>query len=628
MCTSDLHAAIWPFDYAEDTEDPSRSLSCLAPVIEKARTGHPASCLFDLGDMLQGTALADRVSEVEDVSAHPVITAMNMLGYDAATLGNHDFDYGLGLLDMALATARFPMIQTNLDRRTASGNAPVTGCPYLVLDRHVTDTDGQLHPVKLGLLGIAPPQTTLWNASALNGAVMAQDAVRAVADALPRLRAEGADLVIILCHSGLGDGQDTPMAENVARRIAQLDGVDVLLTGHSHGHLPGPDFEDVPGVDATRAAIHGKPALMPGSNGRWLGVLDLELARDGTRWRVADHRAELREVSAQDHSPDRGILTATRDWHLHTREVLSAPVAQIRTHLDTHFAMAGHAPALRLLADAQIWAARQLVDGTGLADLPILSAIAPFRLGGRAGPGGFVDLPPGPLLARHLLNLAPFPNRLCVFKISGAEIRRWLERSASAFQQVAEGAQDQPLLVSGAPGYNLDTVYGLTYRIDLARPASFNPLTGARVTHQGPGRIRDLTRFGEPVRDTDCFAMVTNAYRACGGGHYRQDRDLDGMLCSDATLRQCLTLYLQKQAEIAVTPEPAWSFAPMNSSVLLETGPLADVARAGDLRPHLTNLGKARTGFRHVRLDLANLPPLHADAGNRRDALASPAHGA
>lgn len=628
LCTTDLHATLWPYDYTEDAEDHGGGLARLAPMVEAARAEVRSSCLFDLGDMLQGTALADIAAEAETPATHPVIRAMNLMGYDAATLGNHDFDYGLSVLDRALGAAEFPVLSANLWRRARAGDASVTGLPYKVLDNAVIDGAGKPHRIRLGLVGVAPPQTVAWNASVLGDTVYASDAVEAVAAALPQLRAEGAELVIVLCHSGLGALHQPTMSENVACELSRLDGVDVILTGHSHGRLPGPDFTSHPGVDARAGSIWGKPALMAGSHGRFLGVLDLVLTRAGDRWAIGAHRASLRPVTPDGPPPAPAILDATRGWHGSARDALSRPVAHAPKRLTTLFAMAGHSPALRMLSDAQLHAGRDLARGTVLADLPLLSAVAPARLGGRAGPGGFTDIPEGPVRARHLLSLAPFPNRLCLAEVNGAEIRKWLERSASAFCQVPKGSTDHPLMVETAPGYNLDTIFGLTYRIDLSRPAMFDPITGQARPGTKAGRIRHLTCAGRPVHDADRFALVTNAYRASGGGHFRPAPGPGGMLCTTRTLRQCLGDYLDGQDIAAVDPPPAWSFFDQNSTVLFKSGPAAACTDAGPLAPRLTDLGVAPDGFRTFRLDLSAGHGPAVAQGIRRDALASSDHGA
>ncbi|MEV8466219.1 5'-nucleotidase C-terminal domain-containing protein [Fluviibacterium sp. DFM31] len=601
LCTTDLHAAIWPFNYATDRQDDTRGLALLAPLIHAARREAANSCLFDVGDSLQGTALADAAAG--DLSSpHPVIAAMNNLDYDAATLGNHDFDYGLEALSAAMTAARFPFALANL--RNAPGSSPALPPPFVLLDREVTDRAGRRHPLRLGVLGLAPPQTILWNAAALDGAVTAEEAAGVAEALIPQMRAAGADLIVALCHSGIGRDTDTDPPDMFAQKIARLEGIDALLTGHSHGCLPGPDYTGHPAVDAEKGAICGTPALMAGAHGRHVGVLDLDLARGSRGWTVTGAQAGLRGIPASPPPADPAILQATAQHHARTRASLRDIIATAAVPLHTVAAMVGHAPALRVLSDAQVRTAHHMLRDHSLGDLPLLSAVAPIRMGGRAGPSAFVDLPEGPIRERDLLDLAPFPNRLSVFEITGAQLRLWLERAAACYRQVSPGPEPQPLLVPGAPGYNLDTVFGVTYEIDLQAPAWFDAISGVAKARRGRGRIRRLALNGQTVTDADRFAMVTSAFRACGGGGYRAPADPEGQLFSTDTLRQCLSAHARDLRTLNPPGDTPWRFAPMAASVQLQTSPAATPAHFGPLERSVQDLGLDAQGFRLLRLSL------------------------
>ncbi|MCA8883897.1 MAG: 5'-nucleotidase C-terminal domain-containing protein [Rhodobacteraceae bacterium] len=605
LCTTDLHGALWPHDYAAGTADTSRGLAMLAPLIEAARDERPDACLFDVGDMLQGTALTDTAAASSAKGPHPVIAAMNLLGYDAGCFGNHDFDYGLELAERAAADARFPLLCANLLRRPPGDGAPrPVGAPIAFVDREVTDASGRKHPLRLGIVAVVPPQTVMWNAAALLGALQARDAVEAVEDAIPALRAGGADLIVVLCHSGLGDGRATPMAEDVGRRLAKLNDVDVLLAGHSHCHLPGRDFRGVPDVDAERGLVHGKPALMAGYNGRHLGLLDLELARGDRGWTITGSEARLLPARDAGVLPSPAILSACRAAHDRTLKRLDQVLATTAAPLHGIFAMIGHAPALRLLAEAQRWRAAQLVPGTPMERLPILSAVAPFRLGGRGGPNAFVDIPVGEIRERHLLDITPFPNRLTVFEINGRQLRDWLERAVAGFATVPRGGRDANLLVPAAPAYNLDTIYGAQFSIDLSAAPRFDPIHGTPLPGKGHGRIRDLSVRGRMVTSRQRFAMATNAYRASGGGGFRMLHADSPKLSSGETLRQTLAAHLRALGVVVPDPTPAWQFAPLGATAVFDSAPQAEIGVHVAANAGLTDLGLTPDGYRRFRLAL------------------------
>lgn len=606
LCTTDLHGHVWPFDYQTDLTAPNRGIAPLATLIRAARAEAANSILLDCGDILQGTAMADWASAPEQAGmTHPMIAAMNRLGYDAATLGNHDFNYGLSPLQDAIQAASFPMVCANLVAElgsTADEDIPFAP-PWTILTRELTDDTGETHSFRIGVIGTAPPQTVIWDAAVLRGQLAARDAVRAVKAHLPRLRAAGCDIVIALSHAGLGGTSPKEMAEDTSRALAQIDGIDVILTGHSHLRLPGPDFAGLADVDPVAGTIAGKPAAMGGAFGSDLATLDLDLELTAGGWKVAASSVALRSLAAT--SPDPDILAFTKPAHEATRANMARVVGTARSRLHSVFAMAGPSPALELLAQAQMDRARALVRDTPLDDMPLLSAAAPFKLGGPFGPTGFVDIEAGPLRNRHMVELSPFPNQLCVLVVTGADLRNWLERAVSAYQTVRPGAPDALLLDSAAAAYTLDEIHGLQYQIDLSQPPLFDPRTGQPVPGvNGRGRLAALTCQGRPVGPTDQFAIATSSYRASGGGGFAMIPTTTPRLHSKDSLRDILTDHVRSKGDITATQAQPWSFAPLGQTVLVQTAPHVDLSTHGEGMPQMDNLGLNAEGYRLFRLSL------------------------
>ncbi|RMF40897.1 MAG: 2',3'-cyclic-nucleotide 2'-phosphodiesterase, partial [Alphaproteobacteria bacterium] len=212
----------------------------LADLIAEARGEAASSLLLDNGDLLQGGALGDHLAATGGFgpdNPHPMIAAMNALGYDAAALGNHDLDYGVAFLQKALSAAAFPVLCANLFR--GEGGTLLPG--HRVLEREFTDDAGRAQPLRIGLVGVLPPQVTGWNHRHLAGRFTAGDCVAAVREAVPRLRRDGADLIVTLVHGGIS-ARSASRQENAAAEIARLDGVDAVIAGHQHRLFPGPDF--------------------------------------------------------------------------------------------------------------------------------------------------------------------------------------------------------------------------------------------------------------------------------------------------------------------------------------------------------------------------------------------------
>lgn len=606
LCTTDLHGHVWPFDYQTDRPAPGRGIAALANMIATARSEAANTLLFDCGDILQGTALADWAASPAAAGLdHPMMQSMNHIGYDAATLGNHDFNYGLDALALAISSAKFPIVGSNLVAQLGGqpdDDTPIVP-PWCILERPMTDAAGQPHTLRIGVIGTAPPQTAIWDAAVLRGAMSARDSVEAVRAHLPHLRGAGCDLVIAISHSGLGVPDADDMDEDTSHAIAKIDGIDAILTGHSHRRLPGPDFEGTEGVDAKAGLIAGKPAAMAGAFGSDLAVLDLELAWIEGKWRPQSGGAELRP--SENTPPDPAILSLTEMAHHATRAQLSQVVAQTHTRLHTAFSMTGRSPALALMAQAQGAAAKVLIADTPLADLPLLSAVAPFKHGGPMGPEGFIDIPAGPLRQRHMVELSPFPNQLCVLSLTGADLRAWLERIASVYSDIAPGDQDAELLSPFAPAYTFDEIHGLRYGIDLSRPKRHDPKTGRVITDgRAPGRITSITYNGRSVRPNDRFAVATNSYRASGGGGFAMIPTATPRLHSRAPLIELLTDFITSAADINVNSPAPWFFEPLGATAIVQSAPQATIQSHGDPDRTLTHIGHDADGYSVFRIEL------------------------
>lgn len=582
LATTDLHAHLLPFNYFADRRDDGVGLATLAALIEQARAECPNTLLLDNGDTLQGAPLADAaLSELMPRGdPHPMIAAMNALGYDAATLGNHDFDFGLDALDRALAAARYPLVLANALRIDAGG-WPVL--PHVILERMVIDETGALLPLRIGITGATPPQVMRWARSHLDGRLQVGDILPAVTREVAVLRAKGVDLVIVLAHSGLGNDEDPAEGENVGRLLARLDGVDAVVAGHTHRLFPRP--EEPTGL------IDGTPLVQPGFWGSHLGQIDLELRstgmKDGAVWRVCGARVRLSAIS--DARPgDRALLRRRLRrleglrqqmlrGHRLTRAYSARPLGRTAVPLETYFSLIAPCAATQVIADAQRAAVAHLIAERGdLAALPLISSCTPFKAGGRSGPAHYTDVPVGAVLLRHAADLYSYSNGLVLLRASGARLRGWLERCASAFHRIepGRGLSPQPLIDHAFASYNFDRMDGLRYEIDLTQPARTN--AAGDVIRPGVGRIRNLRlSCGLPVRDDGEYLVITNAYRAAGGGHFPDAQACEVVFESVDPVRHALVEHFALcQTALRPVVQPSFSFTPMEGTDLVfHTGP-------------------------------------------------------
>lgn len=616
METTDLHVHVFPYDYYADCPSNSVGLARTAAHVNGIRAEARNAILVDNGDLLQGNPMGDYIAYergMKDGDMHPIITAMNTLGYDAATLGNHEFNYGLDFLLKSLQGADFPVVSANVVKKMGSTACKDTTLvkPYVILDRYVIDGSGQKHPIKIGLIGFVPPQIMTWDRRHLEGNVVVRDIVDTARAYIPEIKEKGADLIIALNHSGIGSAKHVEGMENASVPLAALDGIDAMVTGHSHLVFPSPAFDGLAGVDAKNGLVHGKPTVMGGFWGSHLGLIDLMIERSGTAWRVITSSVETRPIAARgdDHKiaplveSNQRVLQAVTDVHTETLEYIRRAVGKTATPLHSYFALVADDPSVQIVSNAQLWYLKDMFKGTEHDGLPILSAAAPFKAGGRAGPEHYTDVAPGNLAIKNIADLYFFPNTIRAVRITGAQLKGWLERSAGMFLHIKAGCKDQLLLNPEFPPYNFDVIDGVTYQIDLSQPPRFT--AKGEVMNATASRIIDLAYNGTPVSDDMEFIVATNNYRAGGGGDFPGADGTTIIFEGPDTNRDIIVRYIAEQGTVDPKADNNWTFAPLpDTSVIFETGPKASDHLADLTSIQVTPAGKGADGFSRFRIAL------------------------
>ncbi|WP_187430586.1 Trifunctional nucleotide phosphoesterase protein YfkN [Roseobacter fucihabitans] len=602
LATSDLHMQLIAYDYANDRTTSGDSLARLASVIRQARSeaqvANAICLLVDNGDTLQGTPLGGYLVD-HPVAAHPMIAAMNALGYDALGIGNHDFDHGLDHLSHCLAQSKAPVLCANL----RSGKLPMVQ-GFTVLERSCTTSLGVAHTLRIGIVSVLPQQTAAWNRHQLEGQAEVDPPLPALSAAVAAARAAGADVIIVLAHMGIAQFDEGEDAQNQIAEVARVKGVDAVVAGHTHLRFPGPDHGDVTGIDCDTGMIGDVPVVMPGCSASELGVIDLSLSQTGpqTGWRICARASVLRKPDGAS-ATDRTIETLVQDAHDKTRAHLRQPVAALSRPMHSYFALAQPSPIPAMIAAAKRLAIERAVAGTEMAQLPLLAAVATTATGGFDGPENFVSLPAGQLERRHIAGLIPYANQVWAVRASGARLRDWLERSALLFNVLCRDVPDQMLVDPKVPGFRFDAIYGLTYQIDLASPPRFD--AAGRAISGAAGRVRDIRWQGAPLDPDQEFLVAVTDHRAGGGGAFRAFNDADTMVRDELALDQALIDYL-KDPDCAVEPAcDPWHFkSGTGMSAFLHTAPdalnhLGDIAR---MRPEAC--GYSADGFIRLRLHL------------------------
>ncbi len=543
LATTDLHGHLLPYDYIKDRPTQESGLAGISSLIKDARAQAEAEgtpvLLFDNGDTFQGTPLADFLAAGEVGPEHAIVACLNHLRYDALGLGNHDLDYGLPYLKAVARALDMPLVNSNLRNVDL---APLQACAVIT----VPLGDAAPAPLRVGVLSVLPEQSAAWHSHHLGAqtSLAAPDALLAVA--VQDLRAKGADLVVVLGHMGVGQADHAVRDMRAAHALVQGGQIDALLLGHTHRRLPSSDYAGRKGVNSAASTIGGVPALMAGHAGSDLGVMDLELAHEaGSGWRITGHACALRPNGRQVPA-DPAIEALAAPVHRQVVAKLARPVARARRVLHSYFSLVSPATTQALTARAQHALIRDALAGTPHARLPLLSAAAALGAGGRDGPKNYTHVPSGPLLQRHIAGLVPFANQAVGIRVTGADLRRWLEHAALLFRTQSRDTPAQMLINTDVPAFQFDTVFGLNYDIDPSAP----PFT----------RITELRHAGAPVAEEDTFILATNQFRAAGGGGYPQTATENIVAWGSKPLDAAMIDCLNSDVTCLWDELPAWRF--------------------------------------------------------------------
>ncbi len=470
MGTTDVHGWLLPWDYQADAPT-DQALGLLSPIIDSIRAANPGrTVLVDSGDLLQGSSMAAAFTPLAPGEVHPVIAAMNYIRYDAAALGNHEFNFGIDHLDRAISDAAFPFLSANILR---AGTEEAAYPEYVILTREIEGT-----PIRIGVTGVLPPGVAVWDRDHVLGRLEFPDIVERLSSVVPRMKAEGADLIVVAAHNSFeGTSYDTAStglgAENrMADAARMVPDIDVIFLGHSH--------EEV--ADST---LNGVLLLQAQARAASLAVATLQVVRDGEEWSVASSRGEILRPDPARSDPALDSLLAPA----HERTL-----AQVNRVIGTS-SVAWSAEDARIRDGALLDFVNEVQRRVTGAEL---SAAATFSL--EAG------IPAGEVTVADIARLYPYDNNLLrAIRISGADLRAYIEHGAQYFLNCPSDGCER-LVNPEWPGYNFDVISGVDYTLDLTRPVG--------------SRVAELEYGGEPVRPEQEFTLALNNYRQGGGGGF------------------------------------------------------------------------------------------------------------
>ncbi len=587
--TTDVHSNILSYDYYKQKDDATLGYERVATLIRQARKEFPNTVLFDSGDTIQGTVLADYQAMVKPLGCDnelAIYKAMDAVGYDGGTAGNHEFNYGLPFLAQVTNTSmnvdgvdarqcagpKFPLVLSNV--YSARDGKPIFK-PWTIVEKTVNAVGSDGKPVattlKIGIIGFTPPPILDWDKRNLAGKVTVDGVVEAANKYMPELQAQHPDIIVAILHGGLNTAPYTPQMENGGWYLAGVPGVDALLLGHSHSEFPGPRYADMKDVDAKRGIVRGVPAVMGGFFGKDLGVINMTLKRDGGRWVVEKDKShsQVRPICPKKNecvAPDPTIAPIVRDAHEAAIAYVNTPIGATDHALTSYFADQGNMTALAVVNAAQIDYTREELARTHpeLKDVPVISSASAFRTG-FGGPEDFTDVPKGPMTIRNAADLYFYPNTLAAVKIDGAGVKAWLEKSATRFNQIDPSKDGEQPLIGKMPGYNFDQMQGgITYTIDVSKPEG--------------ERIGELRYKGKAIKPGQAFIVVTNNYRASGGGDFPGMDGNDIVLSAPDGNREVVIHWVEAKKTLTRkdVDKRSWTFAPVKTK-----GPVTFTSASG-----------------------------------------------
>jgi len=509
--TTDQHGNLFPVDYYTNKAD-NRGLAKIGTLIRQVRSENKNVLVIDSGDTIQGTPLEYYHNKKNNSPPDPMMLAMNALGYDAMAVGNHEYNFGLPVLEKARSEAKFPWLSANTYNK---GTNQTHYTPYIIKE---------LAGVRIAVLGLTTPGIPNWENAPNYAGLEFREPLSEARKWVPILRRkERADVVAIAMHMGLEQdlrtGEINPgqvANENRAVAIAkQVPGVDLIFMGHTH--------RDVPSV-----VINGVQLIQANYWGRHLARVDLYLENAGLGWRVFARAA--RTIPVDDRVvPDPEILKLGEPYDRETQAWLSRAIGESGAELTATEARVRDTAILDLIQRVQLEA--------GKADVSMAAVFNPDARIAR-----------GPVTVRDIAGLYVYENTLVVLEVTGQQLKEALEHSAKYFRAYEPGKSPAELVDEKIPAYNFDIAEGVTYTLNISKPFG--------------ERIENLQFQGKPLAPTQKLRLATNNYRVNGGGGYTMYKGAPVVYRSSAEIRELIIDWVELHKTIPTEPTNNWRIVP------------------------------------------------------------------
>lgn len=502
LSTADVHGHIYPWDYYADVPEERYSLLKAATLIDSVRSQNPHTLVFDAGDWLQGNPFAEYFARTDTTQPFPFIGVTQAMDFDGIVVGNHEFNFGLPHLDYRMSQTDVPFLAGNTVHHD-TGEPAYT--PWLLKEKN---------GYKIGIIGLTTPGSAVWDRPRLEGRLRFEDGARMAQRFADELREQGAEVIVAVIHAGFEGStsytSDVLGEEHFGRTIAEtVPGIHAIIASHTHRVI-----DDL--IFISDANPQGVAVIQPGRWASHLGYTELLLSRDHNG-NVQVRHGLNRALPVEHAKPHAGLYERYLTQHNLVRAHVQAPIATTDSLWSSADARLVDRPITDLIQYVQLRA-----TGADLSGSAIFNTDATFA--------------EGVITRGSLARLYPFENTLFKLRISGAELRDYLEFSARYFATYEGDGTSSPQASGITPGFNFDVVYGASYQIDLRQPAG--------------DRIRNLTVNGRSVQDSDSFTIALNSYRAVGGGDFHMIANAEVVKEIDTSVRLLIEEFLLEKGHI------------------------------------------------------------------------------
>jgi 2',3'-cyclic-nucleotide 2'-phosphodiesterase / 3'-nucleotidase len=511
LSTTDMHGRIFPIDYYTNKYD-NVGIAKVATLVKEARRNDPDLLLVDSGDTIQGTPLEYFHNKRNNTPPDPMMLAMNALHYDSMAVGNHEYNFGLKVLEKARSEAKFPWLSANTYDASASGELKTHFVPYIVKE---------VQGVRIGVLGLTTPGIPNWENPPNYEGLEFRETVSEAKKWVALLREkEKVDVVAIAMHMGIEEdlrtGQPNPSNvpnENAAVAIArQVRGIDVILMGHTHREVPSLVMNGVLLTQANRWASH-------------VARVDLYLEKNESgRWQLVAKSARTIPVTEKT-VIDPEIAQLGQPYDKETQDWLGRAIGESAEELTSQDCRFRDTAIIDLIQRVQLEA--------GKADVSMAACFNPQA-----------RIPKGSVTVRDIAGLYEYENTLVTLELTGQQLKDALEHSARYFKEYEPGKSVADLVDQRIPGFNFDVAQGVTYDIDLTKPFG--------------QRIQNLKYKGQSLPPTQKLRVVTNNYRVNGGGGFTMYKDAPVIYRSSAEVRELIIDWVEKNKTVPTQADNNW----------------------------------------------------------------------